>query len=357
MKTTIYYSVVSVLLAVCLAANSIAQRSATSAAAGDLYLISAKAGGVNFLEGNVSIARNDGRSSVLLKRDSIEAGETVETGADGRAEILLNPGSFVRLASNSRFAMITTSLDDLRLKLFRGSAIFEVYATKDFDVLVETPTAAFRLIESGVYRIDLLSDGATLIEVHRGRARVENSSPTILKAKQSAKINMNSVSVGKFERGNADEFETWSQMRGKQAVKANARLRQKTLTNSLLATRGDWNFSGAYGVWAFHPNFGYCFVPFGSSWYSPYGYWYRRDYWTLPLPPPPPIIVNPNPGGPRNEEPRPPRGPTFQRFPQSTGPSRRQDEPTINSPRIPDVPATPPIIASPGSSQKKNRDD
>ena len=38
------------------------------------YVISAKAGGVNYVEGKVSIVRKDGKSGLLLKSDTVEIG-------------------------------------------------------------------------------------------------------------------------------------------------------------------------------------------------------------------------------------------------------------------------------------------
>ena len=72
-----------------------------ASAASSLYLISAKAGAVNYVSGNVYLANKTTNRSRVLKGDSIEAGDRVATGQDGRAEVLLNPGSFVRVAENS----------------------------------------------------------------------------------------------------------------------------------------------------------------------------------------------------------------------------------------------------------------
>ncbi len=79
----------------------------------DLYVISAKAGGVNYVEGQVIVAGKNKRGGNLFKGDTVEVGDKVSTGADGKAEILLNPGSYVRLAENSSFEFLTTSLDNL----------------------------------------------------------------------------------------------------------------------------------------------------------------------------------------------------------------------------------------------------
>ena len=112
----------------------------------DLYVISAKAGGVNYVEGKVVIAGKNNRSGYLLKGDTVEVGDKVSTGADGKAEILLNPGSYIRLAENSSFEFLTTSLDNLRLKLNGGSAMFEVIADDEFKITVNTPKADFSII-------------------------------------------------------------------------------------------------------------------------------------------------------------------------------------------------------------------
>ena len=47
-------------------AVSAQQNDAIRSAAGDKYVISAKAGGVNFVEGTVAVVRKNGRSGLLL---------------------------------------------------------------------------------------------------------------------------------------------------------------------------------------------------------------------------------------------------------------------------------------------------
>jgi hypothetical protein len=95
---------------------SVASASGQSTAA-DRYLISAKAGGVNIVLGQASIERKSGGHAVLLRQDSIEDGELVTTGDGSYAEVLLNPGSYLRAAPNTRFRFTSTSLDDLRIEI------------------------------------------------------------------------------------------------------------------------------------------------------------------------------------------------------------------------------------------------
>ena len=96
------------------------------------WVISAKAGGVNYIEGNVTVLRQNGRSGMLLKGDEVEIGDKVSTGANAKAEILLNPGSFARIGENTDFEFTDTSLENMGIKLHRGTLILEVLAANEF---------------------------------------------------------------------------------------------------------------------------------------------------------------------------------------------------------------------------------
>lgn len=267
----------------------------TVSAASSLYVISAKAGAVNFVEGKVSVARKEGKGGFLLKTDELEIGDTVSTGANGKAEILLNPGSFVRLAENSVFEFASTSLEDLRLELKSGSAMFEVITDNEFSFAVSTPKAKINIIKSGVYRIDVLSDGAGKIEVWKGRA---SAGGTEIKGGKQATVSGDRAVVAKFDRGDKDALEIWSKSRAKELARINARLQSDSLRTSLMGSyyRTRWSMYDSYGLWVYSRLHGsYCFLPFGYGWSSPYGFYYPRDIWYYNLPP---VIYYPPPPPP-----------------------------------------------------------
>jgi hypothetical protein len=271
-------------------------------AASSIYVISAKAGGVNYTEGKVAVSRKNGKSGYLIKGDTLEVGDKVSTGADGKAEILLNPGSFVRLAENTEFEFITTSLEDLKIKLTRGSAMFEVFAANEFRVAVAAPKTDFYLVKSGVYRVDVQNDAVAAIEVWKGNAQVGDGETAILKSGQRATVNGSEIAVAKFDRDEKDSLEQWSKDRSKQLAKINASLDRRALRSSLLSSFRNWNMYDSFGLWVYNPFSGsYCFLPFGYGWRSPYGFWFNRDIWSVPLPqvitsaPPPPRTNAPPP--------------------------------------------------------------
>src|SRR3954463_10966795 len=104
-----------------------AQDPRLASAVGDKYVISARAGGVNYVEGRVTVMRSDATDR-LIRRNEVGIGERVQTGPEGKAEFLLNPGSFLRVGPSTAFEFTSTSLDNLKINLFSGSAIFEVIA-------------------------------------------------------------------------------------------------------------------------------------------------------------------------------------------------------------------------------------
>ena len=259
----------------------------TITAAGSKYLISARAGGVNFVEGTVAVVRKAGTSGRLIKGETLEIGDRVSTGADGKAEILLNPGSFLRLGGNSSFEFKTTSLENLQIRLDSGSAILEVFATEDFRVAVNTPKTKYILTETGVYRIDVIGTDGARLEVWKGAAEV-GTSGELVKAGRVATWTPNGYAITKFDRDEKDSLDTWSKLRGKELAKVTERLKDRNVRTALMRSflgRG-WSLFGSFGLWVFDPFYGgYVFLPFGRGWNSPYGYSYACHLGWYNLPP------------------------------------------------------------------------
>lgn len=274
-----------VVLVVATQVTALLGQSAPSSTA-DKYLISARAGGINYIQGSVAVARADGTGGTLMRGDKLEIGDKVTSAAGAKAEVLLNPGSYLRLGSGSEFEFVATELDDLKLKLTKGSAIFEVFATEDFRVTVITPAGRLYLIDSGVYRVDLRADEVTSVAVTEGKAQLGESSAMIVKSGRVGTIG-NSVAIAKFDKGKRDEMDEWSRSRAKDLAKVTASLKQKDIRASLINSFNNnrWGMYDSFGLWIFNPHFGgYSFLPFGNRWYSPYGYGFGwgMDWGSIP---------------------------------------------------------------------------
>lgn len=284
MKNLYRIGFAGILAVVFLATGAFAQSETISAALGDKYVISAKAGGVNLVEGTAGVVRESGRSGLLIKGDKLEVGDRVSTGADGRAEILLNPGSYLRIGANTAFEFKSTSLDDLTILVDRGSAILEIFASNDFTVHLQTGGSNFSLVRTGIYRVDV-AEGKSTLSVWKGRAETADGSE--IKGGREAVVAEGDVSLAKFNRGDRDALEMWSKQRSKELAKMTSSLRPRDFRDPLMSAFGGrgLNLYDSFGLWVYNPFMGsYCFLPFGRGWSSPYGYWYGYDIWSYRLP-------------------------------------------------------------------------
>src|ERR1044071_4832709 len=118
--------------------------------------ISAKAGGVNAVSGQVMVKREGQSAQLLTSHDDLVSGDVITTGFGGQAEILLNPGTYLRLAENSELVMSDTTLENLLVKLNRGSAIIEATGPDNVsqNIPVVTAQQKFTIVRAGIYRIN-----------------------------------------------------------------------------------------------------------------------------------------------------------------------------------------------------------
>lgn len=268
--------------------------------------ISAKAGGVNAVVGRVRVTRKEQQPQVLTSTDDLAAGETVTTAASSHAEILLNPGSYFRLGENSEFEFEDISLDHLRLRLMKGSAIIEATGVADMDlgIKIATEHGEFTIVRSGVYRVDVRPDFATMA-VTKGRASFGPNKTDVVKGGKIVTLTNGVAAVAKLNK-DKDGFDAWSKQRAELLAQANARLMNRSF-NGYLSSFSGWDswFWGPrrFGVWTYSARAGcYTFLPFYYGWSSPYGHHYGSFYWRAPgccgYPGSTPTIVNnPQPTG------------------------------------------------------------
>jgi uncharacterized membrane protein YgcG len=241
------------------------------------FVISARAGGVNAVTGRATM-RPHGNSEwqLLTIKEDLETGDLVRTGVDGRVEMLLNPGSYMRIGENSEFELADSSLENLEVRLIRGTAIVEVTGADDEDLFIgiTTPHTRMSIIRRGLYRVNVLPGDATELIVRKGRVVLEDSH-TKVKGGNKVVFSSGSFSVAKLEKAdkkNWDTLEGWSKDRGQMLAKANNKLTRREV-NSFLASYNDpFSTWGRSGLWMYNPAIGcHTFLPFRYGWGSPYG--------------------------------------------------------------------------------------
>ena len=253
------------------------------------FVISAKAGGVNAVTGRASM-RSHGNTEwrQLTIKEDLEAGDTVKTGLDGRVEMLLNPGSYLRVGENSEFELADNSVENLELRLSRGTAIVEVTGADDDELFIgiTTPHTRMSIIRRGLYRVSVVPGDTTELIVRKGRVMLEDTH-TKVKGGNKVVFSGSSFSVAKLENADKknwdDGLERWSKDRAQTLAKANSRINERTLAGFRSSFEDNWLFPTLWGrrsgFWLFDASLG-CFTlfPFGYGWASPYGPSYGRFY-------------------------------------------------------------------------------
>jgi hypothetical protein len=136
-------------------------------------VISAKSGLINYVEGLVLLS---GEPVVRKLGARVAMKEGSELRAeDGRAEVLLNPGVFLRIGEKSTVRMLSSNLTDTRIEFVAGAAIIgpgrrlNVKENWASSVSIVYQEAIVHLRKNGIYRFD--AEPAQL-RVYTGEASV-----------------------------------------------------------------------------------------------------------------------------------------------------------------------------------------
>jgi len=131
-------------------------------------VISTHSGVIHFIDGAVYLAGQP-LESHLGKFPSVPEGAELRTG-EGRVEVLLTPGVFLRLGERSAIRMLANNLADTRVELQSGSAIVDSGdPNSDTSVTLIYKNWRVHFLQKGVYRIN--SDPPCLW-VRQGEAEV-----------------------------------------------------------------------------------------------------------------------------------------------------------------------------------------
>lgn len=172
-------------------------------------VVSVHSGVVHFSEGSVFI---DDRplDQKLGTFASVKEGSTLRT-EEGRAEVLLTPGVFLRIDENSSIRMISNAIKDTRVEFVGGSIIVDsVDATADNSVVVTYKDCQIRFPQKGVYRMD---SEPPVLQVYNGGAEVtHDGKPAAVDASHLFFFSLGLVTQ-KFGEGADDEFYQWSKDR------------------------------------------------------------------------------------------------------------------------------------------------
>jgi hypothetical protein len=212
----------------------------------------------------------------------VEPGQTIQT-RDGKAEILLTPGVFLRLNNNSTATLLAGGLTNTRVEIVRGQAMIEaddLHPENNLQVVDHGATA--RIEKNGLYRFDAERQ---LIAVYDGKAIVqENDQSVEVKKDRAVGVGTTPLKAKKFDKnGSEDDLYAWSKLRSEYLAEANASSARTIVINNGWYGPG-WYWNRWYSAYTFMPGYGFLYSPFGWGFGAPwaYGGFYAPVYYGHP---------------------------------------------------------------------------
>lgn len=243
-------------------------------------VISAHSGLIHFTDGSVYLDDQPIQQQTG-KFDQMNNGSELRTG-DGRAEVLLTPGTFIRVGPNAAIRMISNQLDDTRIELLSGSAVVD----QGSDKLANTSVSILYNLDQvqikapGRYRFD---SQPPQVKVESGQAQIQSGDKSVqaasgyvvpLDGKLVARKLLNDPTAN-----SGDDLDRWDQSRDNTVAQNN---QDAADTNDLAKTIDGWKNDPdavlqSLGIPPYIPGMSSMVPPpsygygYGSGLYSPYG--------------------------------------------------------------------------------------
>jgi hypothetical protein len=243
----------------------------------------AQPGALNYTEGQVSISGEAVRGA---RNTAVQPGQILQT-QDGKAEMLLTPGVFLRLNNHSQARLVSASITDTRIELLQGEAMVEAAQVEPANNLaIGDAGFSTQIDKPGIYEFNA---DQPKVAVYDGEVTVSNGNHTenVKKGHELALVPQNEkLKTQSFNINNPDALYSWSRLRSEYMAEANMSSAQTIVVSNPSWYYGTgWYWNPYFSSWAFVPGGGYFYSPFGFGFYSP-GYWgvygpaiIARGYW------------------------------------------------------------------------------
>ncbi len=226
-------------------------------------------GTLNYVEGTVSLG-SQALNSKLIGKAELRVGQSLTTRT-GKAEILLTPGVFLRVSSNTSVNMISSSLMDTGVRLDRGHAMVEVAEIHpENDIYVTTDGETTRLLKTGLYDFDLKQEQ---LRVFDGKARIQyaNRHVDVKGGREVSLLDTEQHKARKFDKKAyyGGGLYRWSSLRSAYVAESNVGAAAAYANYGW----GPWGFGWWGSGWYWDPWFdGFTFIPGDGIFYSPFGW-------------------------------------------------------------------------------------
>lgn len=228
---------------------------------------------VNYVEGQVEV---NGASVTPHSAGSADVGHNqVLQTENGKAEVLLTPGVFLRVGDNSAIRMLDPSLTNTRVQVLNGNALVEVTELFHQNHLqVVDDDSATTLLKKGVYEFNATNPQLTVFD---GKAEVQTEG-SHLKAGKGKEVLLaeGPLQEKKFDHKEAEQSDglfQWSSLRSEYLAEASWDSARTIVVDNYPWWGAGWYWNPYWDMYSFIPADGFLFSPFGWGFYSPWAVW------------------------------------------------------------------------------------
>ncbi len=196
-----------------------------------------------------------------IRSEALRRHQVIETRR-GKAGLLLTPGSYLRIGDNSEVEMVSTRLDNARVKVIKGDVLLDSYAVFKHDLAVIMDGTRTRIDKKGLYGFNA---NQKTIGVLRGKATVYTQGSR-LTVKNGRQLNIAGQPPFEIWKLNKRAFKSsrlyqWNEIRSRYEARARRSVRRS------IAQSGNWYGPGWY--WS-HYWGSYTYLRSPGMYYAPY---------------------------------------------------------------------------------------
>jgi len=245
----------------------------------------------------------------------LAAGDALAT-RDGRFELQIDSGSYVRAGDGAQLRVKSLEPDFLQLEVTQGSVVLDLRKFAAGHLIeVDTPNAHFTSAQDGYYRVDVNADATSLAVRRAGSASLTPNGGHMITVATGEAVQVNGASAAALELATAPAFDDWDRWNYERAEQVLAAPRSYSVASEVYGTDdleryGSWRTTESYGRvwvpysvpsgwapyttgrWLNDPVYGYSWVDSAPWGWAPYHYgrWVYSGYWGWA---PGPVIVAP----------------------------------------------------------------
>jgi hypothetical protein len=232
--------------------------------------VSAVPGTINYVEGQVTVDDGQTVTPGAVGSARLDTNQMIETG-QGRAEILLTPGIFLRVGDHSSVRMISPALADTRVEVLSGDAVVEANQVfNDSNVSVVVGLTRSRLEKKGLYDFNASTGKVAVLD---GKLEVFNNDQHIDVGKGKEVTVAGPLKANHFDRDalkQQNPMYAWSRLRSEYDSEAAMQSASTVIVGGPGWWGPGWYWNPWWGMYSFVPGAGMLYSPFGWPYYSPF---------------------------------------------------------------------------------------